>query len=407
MRILHISSQQPDQTGSGIYIQEIMAQAQNYGYENGLAASLPKNKLPPQNLASSENFFLRFETDTLHFTMPGMSDIMPYQSTIFGTMARAEMQIYIEHLKCHLERAIRQFQPDIIHSNHLWIASSLTRHIAPNIPMVVSCHGSDLRQLSNCPHLRKIVLDGCQKVDHVFALSKEQKETISSLYDIEEDKIEIVGSGVKATLFTAPRVSRPHKKPLRMLYAGKLSKAKGVPYLLKALEGLNKDVHLTIAGDGVGAEAIYCHKLITQMEGQVEYIGKISQNELAQQMQNSDIFILPSLFEGMPLVVLEALSCGCQVLATSLPGVLEIAEKTSTPALHSIAMPKVHHVDKLSPEQELQFTENIQQSIHNLLQNMNQNSPKTGSVEYFHWSKVFERINKVYTRLHAKVPLSS
>lgn len=399
MRILHLSSQQPDQTGSGIYIQEIMAEAKSYGYQNGLAASLPANKLPPQNLACSHSFFLRFETDTLDFAIPGMSDIMPYNSTVFGEMNDATLRTYVAHLQAHLKKAIDQFQPDIIHSNHLWILSSLTQLIQPDIPMVVSCHGSDLRQFSNCPHLRELVLSGCHRVDYVFALNENQKNLVSAMYGIEEQKIAVVGSGVKSTLFKAPETPRPHRKPLRMLYAGKLSKAKGVPYLLKALQGLEEDVHLSIAGDGVGDEAMHCHTLITQMGHQVEYIGNISQHELAEKMQESDIFILPSLFEGMPLVVLEALSCDCQVLATALPGVLEIADKTSTPALHLISMPKVHHVDKLTQEEELNFTQYIQESIHTLVQQMTTGNVKVGPIDYFHWSQVFQRINKVYAKL--------
>lgn len=402
MRILHLSSQQPDQTGSGIYIQEIMAQAQACGHENALLASLPQKRLAPENLACIENFFLRFETESLPFAMPGMSDIMPYKSTRFGTMAGESLKVYITHLQDHVTEAIDQFQPDIIHSNHLWILSSLTRHIAPHIPLVVSCHGSDLRQFSNCPHLREQVLSGCQKIDYVFALTEDQKKIISTMFGIDEKKIEVVGSGVKARLFAPPALPRPTRKPLKMLYAGKLSKAKGVPYLLQALEGLEKDIHLTIAGDGVGQEAEYCHRIIEQRADHVKYIGKISQDELARKMQDSDIFILPSLFEGMPLVVLEALSCECQVLATALPGVREIADKTSSPALHLITMPQVHHVDQLSHEQELKFIEYIRNSVQQLVHYNTTNSPLTSPIDYFHWSKVFERINKVYTRICPK-----
>lgn len=402
MRILHISSQQPDQTGSGIYIQEIMAQAQAYGHENALLASLPQGRSVPKNLACSQRFFLRFETGKLPFSIPGMSDIMPYKSTLFGTMDEKTLQVYLTHLQDHVQKAITQFQPDIIHSNHLWLISSLTRHIAPHIPVVVSCHGSDLRQFSNCPHLRDKVLSGCSNVDYVFALTDDQKKIISAMYNLDEKKIMVVGSGVNACLFAPPTSPRPNRKPLKMLYAGKLSHSKGVPYLLKALEGLQEYIHLTIAGDGNGHEAEFCHKLISERHGHVEYIGKITQQELAKRMQDADIFILPSLFEGMPLVVLEALSCECQVLATALPGVLEIREKTSSPALHLITMPKVHHVDKLTHDQELIFTENIHNAIRQVFEKIIKEGPKNTSVDYFYWSKIFERINNVYIQLCPK-----
>lgn len=53
----------------------------------------------------------------------------------------------------------------------------------------------------------------------------------------------------------------------------------------------------------------------------VEFLGKLPQPELAKEYQRSDIFVLPSFFDGLPLTVIEAIACGDKVVVTDLPGI--------------------------------------------------------------------------------------
>ncbi len=53
----------------------------------------------------------------------------------------------------------------------------------------------------------------------------------------------------------------------------------------------------------------------------VEFAGRLETHELVRAYQNADIFVLPSFFEGLPLVVVEALACGCRVVVSDLPGI--------------------------------------------------------------------------------------
>ena len=135
-----------------------------------------------------------------------------------------------------LEKALERFKPDLIHSHHLWILTSLTRRLFPHIPLVTTCHGSDLRQFQNCKHLREKVLEGCREINFVMALSQAQKDEIVRLYDIAADKIIVVGAGYNDTLFYPTR--KPDPDPVQLVYAGKLSNAKGVPWFLRALASI-------------------------------------------------------------------------------------------------------------------------------------------------------------------------
>lgn len=401
MKILHIISQRPDSTGSGIYLQEILKNAQNLGHSNFIICGLPHGEPNIPDLIDKDLCeFIHFETDELPFPIVGMSDIMPYPSTKFLDLTSNQLDQYIQKFKTVIRRTIDNFKPDIIHSHHLWLVSSLIPDLAPDIPVVTNCHGSDIRQFKNLPSLGKRVQTGCAKLDHIFALSNAQRDDIARLFKIEKTKISIVGGGFNSELFNTD--NRSHSSGcLRMLYVGKLSYAKGVPYLLKALTKLKQtNYQLTIVGDGTGSEKEDCLSL-AHGNKQVTIMQPVFQQEIAALLQKTDLFILPSLFEGMPLVVLEALACGCMVLASQLPGVTEIIDRTKTDKVNLITLPENHSPNRLTHDHQLAFINNIYKQLNRIVQQSS--APPTSNnhtVDYFNWKNVFDRIQTVYRKLH-------
>ena len=162
LKILHVLSQRPDATGSGIYLQSMMREAAAAGHDNVMIAGIQSDRDAELHGVTPEQCrFVRFNGEDLSFRIPGMTDIMPYPSVRFADLSEAELEIYENVFTRVLQETVAAFQPDIIHSNHLWLVSSLAREAAPGIPIVCSCHGSDLRQFRQCTHLRDRVLAGC------------------------------------------------------------------------------------------------------------------------------------------------------------------------------------------------------------------------------------------------------
>jgi hypothetical protein len=124
-----------------------------------------------------------------------MSDVMPYESSRFCDLSFEDLKEYENAFTRILDTAVDEFKPDIIHSHHLWIVSSIASQLYPEIPVVTTCHGSDLRQFQNCPHLQEKVLKGCKKINIVMALSEAQKNEIIRLYSLEPEQIMVVGAG--------------------------------------------------------------------------------------------------------------------------------------------------------------------------------------------------------------------
>src|SRR6056297_1031949 len=115
MKILHILSQMPDFTGSGKTIQAVIRQARAKGHENFLVAGVQDGFKPDASLISRERTcFLEFNGRDLDFSLPGMSDVMPYPSTVFSAMTPEQLAAYEASFETLLIRAGARFKPDII-----------------------------------------------------------------------------------------------------------------------------------------------------------------------------------------------------------------------------------------------------------------------------------------------------
>jgi|SRR3989339_570482 len=107
MRILHLISQTPDFTGSGKYIREIIGRSGWNGHENFLVAGVQAGfKLPETLVPEDHCIFVQFDGKDLAWPVPGMSDVMPYPSTVFSSLCQADMTMYQEAFKGKIREAL-------------------------------------------------------------------------------------------------------------------------------------------------------------------------------------------------------------------------------------------------------------------------------------------------------------
>ena len=402
MKILHLLSQRPECTGSGVYLQNVIDQAERAGHQNMLLAGIPVDTHPfLPCMAGHPSSYLTFSGGDLPFPVAGMSDVMPYESSRFIDLSAEEIEEYQEAFAGKIEAAASSFQPDIIHSHHLWLMTSTARLLQPDIPMVTTCHSTDLRQYLNCRHLREKVTIPCRGIDRVMALSKDQAGRISDLYGVTPERIRIVGGGFNGTLFVEQE--KHTIPPCEIVYAGKLSRSKGVPWLLHSIKKLdNLPFRLHLLGSGSGEEELECKELAAEMNGRVILHGRVSQQELAEILGKSHLFILPSFYEGLPLVLLEALACGCRIVSTDLPGCRKILGDTENDLVKLIPLPPLEGVDRPFdrdlPLLESMLTEAIAGQLRNIMKNPLPSSQEiTMLTAPFTWEEVFYKIEAVYT----------
>lgn len=131
---------------------------------------------------------------------------------------------------------------------------------------------------------------------------------------IERSKMRVVPYGVDLRTFApASSAGRRPSGRFNVIYAGQLTQRKGIAYLLRGYQQFaRKDSHLTLVGSIVGSDVPlkpYAHLF--------EHIPHQTRPDLAERYRQSDVFVLPTLIEGMPLVVLEAMACGLPVIVTA------------------------------------------------------------------------------------------
>lgn len=130
--------------------------------------------------------------------------------------------------------------------------------------------------------------------------------------------IGVIPNGIDTRRFT-PALPATHQ-PIRLLYAGRLEPYKGLEDLFHALH-LLRDVppyHLRVVGDG--SLRRHLPDLAQRLGLPVAFDGPVPGEAMPDIYRNADVFILPSIVEGMPNVVLEAMASGLPVIATRIPG---------------------------------------------------------------------------------------
>ena len=122
-------------------------------------------------------------------------------------------------------------------------------------------------------------------------------------------KIDIVPYGAPSPI--SGKISRPSGR-LKVLFAGSLGQRKGLSYLLKAVEMLHGDVELTL----LGRKAVDGCAPLEAAVRKYRWLPTLSHAAVLREMQNHDVLVLPSLFEGFGLVILEAMAQGVPVITT-------------------------------------------------------------------------------------------
>ena len=401
LRVLHVIGQRPEMTGSGIYLESVITESTKHGLSTYRVAGVPIGRHNPSNDAQpTKASYVFFDSEPLDFSVPGMSDVMPYQSSLFRELKGRRLTAYKRAFTHVLQTAVGRFNPDIIHTNHLFVLSALVRKLFPHIPVVTTCHGTDLRQYHNCPHLRRYARRYCVCLDKIIALTADQKKNISSLYGVPPEKISVIGSGYDKTTFR--RVPKPAAGTVQILYAGKYNRSKGVPWLLKSLLKIrHHDWHLHMAGSGKGPECAECLDLTKQLGTKVTNHGYVSHERLAGLMQKAHVQVLPSFFEGLPLVLFEGLASGCRLITTQLSGFEEIFGQAKQDTIDLIKLPPLEFIDAPYQKDEAHLENVLSRSMLKMIDaaknnpNFNDGQADIIAANYT-WSNIFRQLKAVY-----------
>lgn len=229
-----------------------------------------------------------------------------------------------------LRSTLRAQRPKVIHAHGYkgLLYALLAR--PGRLPLVVTHHGETA-------HTRAVRLYEAlsrtlyHRVDRVFSVSHATTDALVAA-GVRPDKLRTVPNPVS---LPAPRKTDFEQKRVaqRLLFVGRLSEEKGLNVLLRALASPStpQRLKLDVAGDGPCADKWKALASELGLEDRVRWLGV--RRDVPDLLANAQALVLPSLREGLPMVVLEAASCEVPVLASRVGGVPEVVWEGETAML--------------------------------------------------------------------------
>ncbi len=404
--VLHCLSQLPTRTGSGVYYRNLIAELPHHRDVRQVALYGKPLAREIDWLTADAEYPVTFETPDLPYPICGMSDEMPYPSTVFCEMTPDELAIYENAFRTRLQEVREKEQPDLVLCHHLWILCRIVLEVFPDIPVIGISHGTDLRQALQNPELKERYVGDLDGLAAVAALSKLHEEPLAEVFGIAPEKITVTGGAFDQNVFYPPeeRIT-PRPDCANFLYAGKIAEAKGVYEMVEAFDLLTREmpnVHLEIVGRETEET---CRRIKDRSNNNpnITFHDVERQEILAEHMRHSDIFILPSYYEGLGLIALEALASGMYLVATELPALIEqlgpeIAEHK---AICWAPMPELVNLDQIAPDAVQGHVETLKNCFKRQAEHSLANGAVTGVEELIgrhNWRGLAAKINRLIAK---------
>lgn len=243
-------------------------------------------------------------------------------------------RFYYDAIKETVKKVHDEFAFDVILATWAYPDCYAASLIAQNYqkPLVCRVHGSDINIGITSPWRSTLMATTFRQAKGIIAVTAALKEKIISL-GIEPKKIHVIPNGIDEKLFkkldkTTCRQKLGFKKEKQyVLFIGNLVEVKGIKYLIEAMKNVPEHIDLNIIGSGELIETLSSQIASLGLSHRVTLRGRMPHDEIPIWLNASDIFCLPSLNEGCPNVVVEALACGLPIVASNVGGIPELVDE--------------------------------------------------------------------------------
>jgi glycosyltransferase involved in cell wall biosynthesis len=214
---------------------------------------------------------------------------------------------------------------DLIHAN--WTlsgAAALAGQTLHQRPVILTVQGSDIVRAARLPvidKLTRVVLGRCKSI---LALSSALAQATVAL-GIPQGRVRVIPNGVDVDHFVPPAAEN-WREPI-ILFVGALSEIKGCAYLIAAMPHvLEAEPKASLIVIGVGPQQLELQVLASRIgvESKVQFLGSQSPTQVRDWMRLARVFVLPSVEEGLGVVLLEALACGTPCIGSRVGGIPDV-----------------------------------------------------------------------------------
>jgi glycosyltransferase involved in cell wall biosynthesis len=282
---------------------------------------------------------------------------------------------------------IKKINPDIVHIQALTISlPGLVSKIFLKKPYIVWARGSDVYLPDKFTKLiSKVVL---KNASYIIALNEDMKRKINTIY--KRENIIVVPNGIELEKFKDIYPQKQDNKIKTIIFVGTLRPVKGVEYLIKAMSIIHEklpDTNLLIVGDGPDREKLETLAQELDLQGCTCFAGNVSNEKIPEYMAKADLFVLPSLSEGFPLVILEAMASGLPIVTTNIGGLPDIVKNGENGFL----------VEPKNPEA---LADKIMLLLSNKKSCKKISIINKTTIRDYSWSKIAEKLEKVYKEIY-------
>lgn len=289
-----------------------------------------------------------------------------------------------------LNSLLHKLDSDVVHAHQLFKLTALSSALAckkTKVPLVVTIHGviatsGYLIESLQRNYYRSVGRLISKVTSRIICLTESDAEQMMRL-GCSPDKLRIVPNGIDCEMF------KPDDECLDnvIVYSGRFVQQKGLNHLIEAMKIVVKDLPDTkLVMTGNGPLFPMMHDLVNKsgLSNNVLFKGMVPLDELVRTINSSSVFVLPSLMEGMPRSLLEAMACGKPVVGSDIPGINDVVTSGENGVL-------------VSPQDPIALAESLSLLLtdKNLRRKLGQNARQL-MLEKFSLDIIYTRTKEIY-----------
>ena len=213
---------------------------------------------------------------------------------------------------------------DLIHAQFLlsgvvgaWIKRITGRKL------IITGHGSDIYMIPEKGLFQKSYIRAIANSNAIITVSNANKERLNTL-GLPVDKIIVIPNGIELSMFNNITTLREQEAGIQIVWVGRMVEVKGLEYLFSAMRIIVSSYpnsKLTLIGDGPLKDKLERLAGALSLTENITFMGYVKNTEVPQYLKEADIFVLPSLSEGFPVVIPEAMAAGKPIVASNVGGI--------------------------------------------------------------------------------------